>query len=77
MANGMTKEKYQTLGVKVLRDLAKSRGVNAYYSLKKGELIEAMLQLDEEENGAGAAGESGAESNAEHTDSSGGDAYRE
>ena len=77
MANGMTKEKYQTLSVKVLRDLAKSRGVNAYYSLKKGELIEAMLQLDEEENGAGAAGESGAESNAEHTESSGGDAYRE
>ena len=61
MANGMTKEKYQTLSVKVLRDLAKSRGVNAYYSLKKGELIEAMLKLDEEE--AGEAGVSAGDPN--------------
>ena len=52
MANGMTKEKYQTLSVKVLRDLAKSRGVNGYYSLKKGQLIDAMLELDAAENGA-------------------------
>ena len=68
----MTKEKYQTLSVKVLRDLAKSRGVNAYYSLKKGELIEAMLQLDEEESAADASGESGGESDAGQNESSGG-----
>ncbi|MDO4804876.1 MAG: transcription termination factor Rho [Lachnospiraceae bacterium] len=49
MTNEMTREKYMTLGVKVLRELAKSRGVNAYYSLKKGELIDAMLKLDEQE----------------------------
>ena len=77
MANGMTKEKYQTLSVKVLRDLAKSRGVNAYYSLKKGELIEAMLKLDEEESATNAAGESGGASDAEQNEPSGSGAHIE
>ena len=55
----MTKEKYETLNLKVLRELAKSRGVSSYYSLKKAQLIEAMLKLDEAESGADEKAETG------------------
>ncbi|HUM82426.1 MAG TPA: Rho termination factor N-terminal domain-containing protein, partial [Lachnospiraceae bacterium] len=45
----MTKEKYMTLGVSVLRGLAKSRGLKNTSKMKKDELVEAMLNLDEKE----------------------------
>ncbi|MBQ8041450.1 MAG: Rho termination factor N-terminal domain-containing protein, partial [Lachnospiraceae bacterium] len=44
------REKYESLAVAVLRDLAKSRGIQGISAMKKADLIEAMLALDEEEN---------------------------
>lgn len=44
------REKYETLAVGVLKDLAKSRGIKGVAKLKKQEVIEAMLALDEQEN---------------------------
>ena len=46
----MTKEQYETLAVTDLRAIAKGRGIEAVTSLKKAELIEAMLLLDEKES---------------------------
>ena len=43
------KEKYQTLSVSVLKDIAKSRGMKGISALKKTELIDALLKLDEAE----------------------------
>lgn len=43
------REKYESLSVSVLRDLAKSRGIGKVTSMKKAELVEAMLAKDEEE----------------------------
>ena len=43
------REKYESLGVTVLRDLAKSRGVSGTSAMKKADLVEAMLALDEKE----------------------------
>ena len=42
----MTREQYQTIHVNNLRELAKSRGVKKTSTMKKNELIEAMLALD-------------------------------
>ena len=36
------REKYESLSVAVLRDLAKSRGIAKVSTMKKAELIEAM-----------------------------------
>ena len=47
MAN--MREKYESLSVNVLRDLAKARGLKGISALKKGELVEAMLKEDEKE----------------------------
>ena len=41
------KEKYESLSLAVLRDLAKTRGLKKISTLKKAELIERMLQEDE------------------------------
>lgn len=46
------REKYETLSLAVLKDLAKARGMKGISSMKKGELIEAMLATDEKEKGA-------------------------
>ena len=46
------REKYETLSLAVLKDLAKARGLKGISSMKKGELIEAMLAMDEKEKGA-------------------------
>ena len=46
------REKYETLSLAVLKDLAKARGMKGISSMKKGELIEAMLAMDEKEKGA-------------------------
>ena len=46
------REKYESLSLAVLKDLAKARGMKGISSMKKGELIEAMLAMDEKEKGA-------------------------
>ena len=46
----MMKEKYETLPLATLRDLAKARGLKGVSSLKKADLIEVMLKEDEKEN---------------------------
>ncbi len=51
----MTREQYQTIQVNNLRELAKSRGIRRTSSMKKSELIEAMLELDAREAGEGGA----------------------
>ena len=43
------REKYESLAVTVLRDLAKSRGIQGISAMKKADLVDAMLTLDEEE----------------------------
>lgn len=43
------KEKYETLSLSVLRDLAKARGMHGISALKKHELIEAMVAEDAKE----------------------------
>ncbi len=40
------REKYESLSAFVLRDLAKTRGIKGVSSMKKAELVEAMLQED-------------------------------
>lgn len=46
----MTREKYESLPLTTLRELAKARKMKGISGMKKGELIDAMLALDEEEN---------------------------
>ncbi|SDB20690.1 transcription termination factor Rho [Pseudobutyrivibrio sp. YE44] len=41
------REKYESLAVTVLRDLAKARGIKGVSSMKKADLVEAMLAQDE------------------------------
>ena len=41
------REKYETLSLATLKELAKGRGMRGISTLKKGELIEAMLRQDE------------------------------
>ncbi len=43
------REKYESLSLAVLRDLAKTRGLKGISTLKKADLIERMLQEDEKE----------------------------
>lgn len=43
------REKYESLSLAVLRDLAKARGMKGISTLKKGQLIEAMLLEDEKD----------------------------
>lgn len=45
------REKYESLSVTVLRDLAKARGLRHLSGLKKKELVELMLAEDEKEAG--------------------------
>ena len=45
----MTREKYESLPLATLRELAKARKMKGISALKKGELIEAMLTQDEKE----------------------------
>ena len=42
----MTREKYETLSLTVLKDLAKARGLKGVSTLRKGPLIERMLEED-------------------------------
>ena len=43
------REKYESLPVATLRDLAKARGIKGVSAAKKAEIIELMLQEDEKE----------------------------
>ena len=45
------REKYESLSVSVLRELAKSRGIKGTSGMKKANLVEAMLAKDEEGSG--------------------------
>ena len=49
------KEKYESLSLTVLRDLAKARGMKGISGMKKAELVEAMLAQDEEDKKTRAA----------------------
>ncbi len=46
----MTREKYETLPLTTLKELAKARHMKGVSNLKKGELIDAMLAQDEKDN---------------------------
>ena len=41
------REKYESLSLTILKDIAKNRGMKGVSALKKNELIERMLELDE------------------------------
>ncbi len=41
------REKYESLSATVLRDLAKSRGIKSTSTMKKADLVEAMLAGDQ------------------------------
>ena len=41
------REKYESLSVAVLRDLAKTRGISGTSAMKKSQLVDAMLAQDE------------------------------
>ena len=43
------REKYESLAVADLREIARSRGIEGVSAMKKAEIVEAMLKLDEEE----------------------------
>ena len=45
------REKYESLSVTVLREVAKARGLKHLSGLKKRELVELMLQEDEKSSG--------------------------
>ena len=45
----MTREKYESLSLTTLKELAKTRKMKGVSTLKKGDLITAMLELDEKE----------------------------
>ena len=53
----MTREKYESLPLATLKELAKARKMRGVSTLKKGELIDAMLALDAKEEQAEAASE--------------------
>ncbi len=43
------REKYESLALSVLKDLAKARGIKGVSAMKKEDVVEAMLALDEKE----------------------------
>ena len=47
------REKYESLALAELREIAKSRGMKRVTGLKKAELIELMLAEDEKDEGGG------------------------
>ena len=63
----MTREKYESLPLATLKELAKARKMRGVSTLKKGDLIDAMLELDEQEEQKEAA-EEAREEKKEETD---------
>lgn len=53
----MTREKYESLPLATLKDLAKARKMKGISTMKKGDLIDAMLALDEQKEQEEAAAE--------------------
>ena len=51
----MTRQKYETLSLQVLKDLAKARGLKGVSTLRKGPLIDRMVEEDMKEEAAKAA----------------------
>ena len=47
------REKYESLALSDLRDIAKTRGIKGATSLKKADLIDAMLEADENDKAQG------------------------
>ncbi len=47
------REKYESLSLSVLKDLAKARGIKGTSAMKKADVVEAMLAEDEKEAAAG------------------------
>ena len=47
----MMREKYESLAVHDLKEIARSRGIKGVSAMKKAEVIEAMLALDAEGGG--------------------------
>ncbi len=45
----MMREKYESLSLSVLKDLAKARGIKGTSAMKKADVVEAMLQEDEKD----------------------------
>ena len=45
----MTKERYETLALHDLKEIAKARGMKGTSALKKADLIEALLRQDEKD----------------------------
>jgi len=45
----MMRERYESLSLSVLKDLAKARGIRGTSTMKKADIIEEMLQKDDEE----------------------------
>ena len=43
------REKYESLSVGILKELAKARGIKGVSVMKKNDVVEAMLALDEKE----------------------------
>ena len=60
------REKYESLSLATLKDLAKARGLKGISTLRKPELIERMLEEDEKENGKENRKETERESEREH-----------
>ena len=52
------REKYETLALTDLKEIAKSRGIKGTSAMKKADVIEAMLELDEQEKATKAETES-------------------
>ena len=50
MSSSGLREKYQSLALTDLKEIAKSRGIKGTSSMKKADVIEAMLALDEKES---------------------------
>ena len=52
----MMREKYESLPLATLKDLAKARGMKGISTAKKAEIVELMLQEDEKERRANKIG---------------------
>ena len=52
------REKYESLSLATLKDLAKARGLKGISTLRKPELIERMLEEDEKEKASAGSAES-------------------
>ena len=48
----MTREKYESLSLSALKDIAKARNIKGISLMKKSELVDAMLALDSKEAAA-------------------------